>query len=296
MCPFHNDHNPSLTVKGGHWKCWACGAHGDVIDFVEKLDGVDFVGAVSKLGVDFGIETGARPMSKAERVEAFEDRILREIEQHNTEECRKALNGEINELTMLHRVLLQHGAPDALINQYAEKIDELMAECKEEPLSDKRTGFEYELSEEIRRRGNHDEKLRAELNYLITIPLSFKEDFMDEEKLKALADEIIVATNCAYETAKKTGEDSGYLPPPMWIEAIEWVKRNILPDADFPCYCSSSNLNDMLRKESRIRMTDSQFKLLMIECGFLPVDPYQTNWIYAIRNTSPAVERWTDAE
>ena len=32
LCPFHNDRHPSLYVSDDHYHCFACGAHGDVID------------------------------------------------------------------------------------------------------------------------------------------------------------------------------------------------------------------------------------------------------------------------
>ena len=36
LCPFHNDRHPSLYVADDHYYCFACGEHGDVIDFVGK--------------------------------------------------------------------------------------------------------------------------------------------------------------------------------------------------------------------------------------------------------------------
>ena len=43
VCPFHQDHNPSLAINPDrkHWKCWACGAKGDVVDFVSMYDRID---------------------------------------------------------------------------------------------------------------------------------------------------------------------------------------------------------------------------------------------------------------
>lgn len=40
LCPFHDDHNPSLTIipNGKGWKCWACDAKGDVLDFVARCE------------------------------------------------------------------------------------------------------------------------------------------------------------------------------------------------------------------------------------------------------------------
>ena len=40
LCPFHNDRHPSLYVADDHYHCFACGEHGDVIDFAAKLFGL----------------------------------------------------------------------------------------------------------------------------------------------------------------------------------------------------------------------------------------------------------------
>lgn len=38
ICPFHDDHNPSMSIDGqrGIYKCFACGAGGDVFNFVRE--------------------------------------------------------------------------------------------------------------------------------------------------------------------------------------------------------------------------------------------------------------------
>ncbi len=37
LCPFHDDHKPSLTFKKNKWKCWSCGEEGDTISLVKKV-------------------------------------------------------------------------------------------------------------------------------------------------------------------------------------------------------------------------------------------------------------------
>lgn len=64
LCPFHNDHHPSLFVSDDHYHCYACGEHGDVIDFVAKLFGLSLYDAAKKLAYDFGIQTD-KPPTKA---------------------------------------------------------------------------------------------------------------------------------------------------------------------------------------------------------------------------------------
>ena len=48
-CPFHLDKSPSLDVRKNFYYCYGCGAHGDVIDFYQKLKGVSFREAVNAL-------------------------------------------------------------------------------------------------------------------------------------------------------------------------------------------------------------------------------------------------------
>jgi len=44
LCPFHDDHKPSLQVDPDRrtWRCWSCGARGDAIDLVKQHERVDF--------------------------------------------------------------------------------------------------------------------------------------------------------------------------------------------------------------------------------------------------------------
>lgn len=53
LCPFHNDRHPSLLVADDHYHCFACGAHGDVIDMTANLFGLSLYDAARKLAADF---------------------------------------------------------------------------------------------------------------------------------------------------------------------------------------------------------------------------------------------------
>lgn len=50
-CPFHDERTPSFIwwEKENTWHCFGCQAHGDVITFVMKTEGLDFVEAVRRL-------------------------------------------------------------------------------------------------------------------------------------------------------------------------------------------------------------------------------------------------------
>ena len=54
VCPFHNDTNPSMQISEDKqiYKCFACGAGGNVFTFVEEFEKVSFIEAV-KIVADF---------------------------------------------------------------------------------------------------------------------------------------------------------------------------------------------------------------------------------------------------
>ena len=64
-CPFHNDRHPSLYVADDHYYCFACGEHGDVIDFAAKLFGLPFYEAAQQLAADFHLTPEKLPSAAA---------------------------------------------------------------------------------------------------------------------------------------------------------------------------------------------------------------------------------------
>ena len=60
-CPYHDDRHPSMKLYDDHFYCFACGAHGDVIDLTAKLLGLNFTEAVHRLAVDFGTDPDKPP-------------------------------------------------------------------------------------------------------------------------------------------------------------------------------------------------------------------------------------------
>ncbi|MDZ4736716.1 MAG: DNA primase [Rhodospirillaceae bacterium] len=51
LCPFHKEKSPSFTVSDdkGFYHCFGCGAHGDVIGFVMRTEGLSFPETIEKL-------------------------------------------------------------------------------------------------------------------------------------------------------------------------------------------------------------------------------------------------------
>jgi len=58
LCPFHEDHRPSLYVNPDKqiYKCFACGAGGDVLKFVQMREGLTFPQAIERLAERAGIQ------------------------------------------------------------------------------------------------------------------------------------------------------------------------------------------------------------------------------------------------
>lgn len=57
-CPFHSERTPSLKLyQNNTWYCFGCGAHGDVIDFVSKMEGKTFSETMRSLAAELGLGT-----------------------------------------------------------------------------------------------------------------------------------------------------------------------------------------------------------------------------------------------
>ena len=83
LCPFHQEKTPSFTVSParGTFKCFGCGEGGDAIAFVEKLESVDFVGAIETLAQRFGVQIEYEEISpEADRARKRKERLTQLME------------------------------------------------------------------------------------------------------------------------------------------------------------------------------------------------------------------------
>ena len=66
LCPFHDDHRPSMNVNPVKqiFKCFACGAGGDVFKFIQMRESLTFPQAIERLAERAGIRLEKRQMPR----------------------------------------------------------------------------------------------------------------------------------------------------------------------------------------------------------------------------------------
>jgi DNA primase len=82
LCPFHKEKTPSFHVspERGTWHCFGCGLGGDGFSFIEKVEGVDFKGALKMLAekagvvVEYSKGESREDVSKKDRLRALMSR------------------------------------------------------------------------------------------------------------------------------------------------------------------------------------------------------------------------------
>lgn len=85
ICPFHDDHNPSLSVSESKqiYKCFTCGAGGNVFTFVRDYENISFIEAVVKIAETVNIDLSFALSSQKSYEEPLEIKRKREIMQES---------------------------------------------------------------------------------------------------------------------------------------------------------------------------------------------------------------------
>ena len=84
LCPFHDEKTPSFHVNPGRgFHCFGCGEGGDVISFLQKIDGLGFAEAVQRLADKYGVQLRYTESAPGERPQRREPNLRpRLIEAH----------------------------------------------------------------------------------------------------------------------------------------------------------------------------------------------------------------------
>ena len=107
ICPFHNDHKPSASIKNDYFNCFVCGAGGDLITFTAKLHGLSNINACKKLDQDFHLGLSQQPMSHIDRLKADRERAKRQAELKRQREEEELIQHIGNVLADYHCYLWQ---------------------------------------------------------------------------------------------------------------------------------------------------------------------------------------------
>lgn len=75
LCPFHDDHNPSMSISPDKqiYTCFVCGAHGNVFNFVMDYEHVSFIDAVKMIGRRVGVNIDLPTHYKKPKEKGIED-------------------------------------------------------------------------------------------------------------------------------------------------------------------------------------------------------------------------------
>ncbi len=97
-CPFHQETKPSFSVneQEGFFYCFGCQAHGDVIDFFARINGLEFREAVEQLAAEAGVtlrKSAGRQFSPEQRQERDFTRLCLEMYAQAQNRFRQNLQG-----------------------------------------------------------------------------------------------------------------------------------------------------------------------------------------------------------
>lgn len=75
VCPFHDDHSPSMSVSPDKqiYTCFSCGATGNVFKFIEDYENISFMDAVKKCADIAGVEVNIKGKSDYNRYQSLYD-------------------------------------------------------------------------------------------------------------------------------------------------------------------------------------------------------------------------------
>lgn len=132
VCPFHDDHSPSMSVSREKqiYRCFTCGASGNVLTFVMNYENIGFVDALKKLGDKVGIHLDIKSNQKSSKYSEFYDiyKLSTNFYKNNLnsplgEEARKYLNSRKITEDMIKTFDIGLSLNDSLSKMLVKKYD-----------------------------------------------------------------------------------------------------------------------------------------------------------------------------
>jgi DNA primase len=96
LCPFHGEKTPSFNVNParGIFHCFGCGAGGNVVTFVMRMEGMNFPTAVKFLAKRVGVDIPERPLTRDEKRKVDEQEQLYSINELAAQFYRRVLESD----------------------------------------------------------------------------------------------------------------------------------------------------------------------------------------------------------
>ena len=116
LCPFHNEKSPSFSVSPNKqmYYCFGCGEGGDVINFVMRIENLDFMDAVKLLANRCGIEINTHvDESTKERMEKS-----KKFQDIHVEAARFYFSNLIKSKNPGYEYLRKRGLDDKIIKKF----------------------------------------------------------------------------------------------------------------------------------------------------------------------------------
>lgn len=107
VCPFHSDKHPSMSFRAGRFRCWACNASGDAIDFTGRLLGLEPMAAVERLNADFALSLPLHRKPTQAETQAARRRMEIARAHKQFEEWRKAFISKLCEAYRVAHIALR---------------------------------------------------------------------------------------------------------------------------------------------------------------------------------------------
>lgn len=113
LCPFHEEKTGSFSVndRKGFFHCFGCRAHGDILDWWQRIDGISFAEAAERLRR----EAGARPVREPDDTpQADRDGARRELRARGIWEASRPIVGTLAETYLRQVRKIRCALPDCL--------------------------------------------------------------------------------------------------------------------------------------------------------------------------------------